>query len=154
MAIPFEELTTVFSFDDFVFRIGELSKMTGVSPRQLRYWEQRGYIKSLDRTDDKRARSYNYAAYVSVKIIKHYLDDGYTLEGAVSQMRSAIKYLTAVRQFIRHSVTSVDFEDGGAVIDLGVFDGGQQKHLYAHTRGTDINYEIRWEQKRLSDLIR
>ena len=32
---------------DFRVGIGDLSQMIGVSTRQLRYWESKGYIKSL-----------------------------------------------------------------------------------------------------------
>lgn len=32
--------------DDLLVGISELSKVTGVSPRQIRYWEQKGFISS------------------------------------------------------------------------------------------------------------
>ncbi|WP_082019979.1 MerR family DNA-binding transcriptional regulator [Fructilactobacillus fructivorans] len=37
-----DKLISSFNMQDFIFRIGEVSKMTGVSPRQLRYWEKKG----------------------------------------------------------------------------------------------------------------
>ena len=35
------------SFDNMQFRIGELARMTGVSTRQLRYWEKQGYVSTI-----------------------------------------------------------------------------------------------------------
>lgn len=32
--------------DELLVGISELSKVTGVSPRQIRYWEQKGYVES------------------------------------------------------------------------------------------------------------
>lgn len=69
----------------FQFRIGELATMTGVSTRQLRYWESKGIISSLEREGEQDARVYNYTAYVTVAVIKEFLDEGYTLKGAVKK---------------------------------------------------------------------
>ena len=33
------------AIDDIQIGIGDMSKSTGVSSRQLRYWEEKGYIK-------------------------------------------------------------------------------------------------------------
>ena len=40
----------------FQFRIGELATMTGVSTRQLRYWESKGIISSLEREGEQDVR--------------------------------------------------------------------------------------------------
>ena len=34
--------------DQLVVGISELSDIVGVSPRQLRYWEQKGFIRSIE----------------------------------------------------------------------------------------------------------
>ncbi|WP_054700709.1 MerR family DNA-binding transcriptional regulator [Secundilactobacillus odoratitofui] len=44
-------IPNLINFEKLVFRIGELSRMTEVSSRQLRYWEQRGYIQAMARSD-------------------------------------------------------------------------------------------------------
>ena len=36
------------AMDDIQIGIGDMSKSTGVSSRQLRYWEEKGYIKSIN----------------------------------------------------------------------------------------------------------
>lgn len=40
------------TFENMRFRIGELARMTGVSTRQLRYWEKQGYVLAIDRGGD------------------------------------------------------------------------------------------------------
>ena len=35
-------------FQNIEVGIGEVSKTVGVSQRQLRYWEEKGYIKQVD----------------------------------------------------------------------------------------------------------
>lgn len=56
--------------DDLLVGISELSKVTGVSPRQIRYWEQKGYIES---TGEKSGnRKFKLPMVVKVEIIKHF----------------------------------------------------------------------------------
>ncbi len=40
--------------DKLIFGIGQVQQITGVSGRQLRYWEEQGYIQSLNQK--KRCR--------------------------------------------------------------------------------------------------
>lgn len=69
--------------DDLLVGISELSKVTGVSPRQIRYWEQKGYIES---TGEKSGnRKFRLPMVIKVEIIKHFLDEGYTLIAAVDK---------------------------------------------------------------------
>ncbi|MDU5334072.1 MerR family transcriptional regulator [Enterococcus sp.] len=69
--------------DDLLVGISELSKVTGVSPRQIRYWEQKGYIES---TGEKSGnRKFKLPMVIKVEIIKHFLDEGYTLIAAVDK---------------------------------------------------------------------
>lgn len=71
--------------DDLLVGISELSKVTGVSPRQIRYWEQKGYIES---TGEKSGnRKFKLPMVIKVEIIKHFLDEGYTLSAAVDKAR-------------------------------------------------------------------
>lgn len=58
------------TFDNLQFRIGELARMTGVSTRQLRYWEKQGYVSAIARDDEQESRLYGFPAYVKVTIIK------------------------------------------------------------------------------------
>ena len=54
------------AFDKLQFGIGDLARMTGVSTRQLRYWEKQGYVKALDRNDDQESRLYGFRAFLKV----------------------------------------------------------------------------------------
>lgn len=75
--------------DDLLVGISELSKVTGVSPRQIRYWEQKGYIES---TGEKNGnRKFKLPMVIKVEIIKHFLDEGYTLTAAVEKHKNVKK---------------------------------------------------------------
>ncbi|OUK22099.1 MerR family transcriptional regulator, partial [Enterococcus faecium] len=63
--------------DQLVVGISELSDIVGVSPRQLRYWEQKGFIRSIE-ADANCPRKYRLPTVIKVELIKNYLDDGFT----------------------------------------------------------------------------
>ena len=64
--------------------IGTASRMTGISRKQIRNWEARGYIPGADRVVCGE-RAYRYFTADQIEIIrkiKSYLDQGYTLAHA------------------------------------------------------------------------
>ena len=72
------------------FSIGTTSKMTGVTQKQIRNWEARGYISKADRVVCGQ-RAYRYFTAEQIEIIrkvKSYLDQGYTLVHASKMARN------------------------------------------------------------------
>lgn len=61
--------------------IGEVAEITGIPIRQLRYWEEKGIIKSLTEQEGKNRR-YDYVNIKKALLIKIHLEEGFTLEGA------------------------------------------------------------------------
>ena len=89
-----------FDFDflnRLVVGIGEVSVITGIPTRQLRYWEDKGIIRSLTEEEGKNRR-YDYRNIKKVLLIKEMLDEGYTLDAAASKVQ---KRLDTVEQALR-----------------------------------------------------
>jgi len=66
------------------FSIGDTARMTGVTQKQIRNWEYRGYIPEAMRVVCGE-RAYRYFSLDQIEIItkiKGYLDQGYTLAHA------------------------------------------------------------------------
>ncbi len=90
-------LKQIFANDNILVGISELSKMCDLSPRQLRYWEQKGYIQSVEeKAGNPVARKYRLFMVVKVLLIKNYMDQGDSLSKAVEK---AEKKFTLVRSF-------------------------------------------------------
>lgn len=67
----------------------EVLDITGISYRQLLYWELKGFVKPLYITIGSREfKRYSDKDIEYLSGIKNFLDEGYTLEGAV---RKALK---------------------------------------------------------------
>ena len=64
-----KELLLDFDFlRKLVVGIGEVSQITGIPTRQIRYWEEKGNIKKI-------------------LLIKELLDEGYTLDASVEKVK-------------------------------------------------------------------
>ena len=63
--------------------IGEVVRLTGVSEKQLRYWQEAGYIK-VERVvcGDRAYRRYTEHDIAMITIIKNKLKEGFNLSNA------------------------------------------------------------------------
>lgn len=129
--------------DQVQFGIGEIAKMTGVSTRQLRYWESKGIIESIDRDGDE-ARVYNYKTYINVAAIKYFLDHDCTLKVAVDKTHELKDAYRTVHKLLFSTVKGVGELDGEEAIDLGYLNAQQKQRLYAKIDDNDqVEYTIK-----------
>ena len=70
--------------------IGEVSDITGVPQRQIRYWESKGIIQSIADEGSKNRR-YQYLDIKKILLIKELLDEGYTLTAAADKVASRME---------------------------------------------------------------
>ncbi|GAB6092778.1 MerR family transcriptional regulator [Furfurilactobacillus curtus] len=131
----------IFSTEKLIFGIGEISRMTGVSTRQLRYWETKGYINSKDRQDEQQQRVYGYATFLKVSGIKTMLDEGYTLAAASAQTDALIQEGLTLRNFVLDAYHGLEEINGRMMLDLGDFDDAGQLRLYAYVEDHHVHYQ-------------
>jgi DNA-binding transcriptional MerR regulator len=87
--------------DKLIIGIGEVSEITKVPTRQIRYWEDKGYISSL--SAEGKNRRYNYLNIKKILLIKELIDEGYTLEASVIKVENRIKMVNeALNKFKKH----------------------------------------------------
>lgn len=135
-------IPNLINFEKLVFRIGELSRMTEVSSRQLRYWEQRGYIQAMARSDQNKARVYDFHTFLEVRIIKRLLDQGYRLPAAVEKMRNIDEEMGFTRQFFSKAFKGVEIVDQQPMINMGYFDDSKKQILYGFYKDGEIRYQL------------
>ena len=82
-----KELLLDFDFlRKLVVGIVEVSQITGIPTRQIRYWEEKGIITSLTE-EEGRNRRYDYLNIKKILLIKELLDEGYTLDASVEKVK-------------------------------------------------------------------
>jgi|SRR5690606_10457248 len=88
-----KDLSFDFDFlDKLVVGIGEVSQITGIPPRQIRYWEEKGIIASLTEEEGKNRR-YNYENIKKMLLIKELLDEGYTLDASAEKVKKRMEMI-------------------------------------------------------------
>lgn len=80
------ELSFDFDFlDKLIVGIGEVSQITGIATRQIRYWEEKKIITSITEEEGKNRR-YNYENIKKMLLIKELIDEGYTLDASAEKV--------------------------------------------------------------------
>lgn len=83
-----EQLSLLLDYDllsKLIVGIGEVSKITGIPTRKIRYWEEKGVIQSVKDTEGS-TRRYNYLNVKKMLLIQEMLDEGFTLDAAVEKV--------------------------------------------------------------------
>ena len=77
-----------------VFSIGEAARITGVTVKQLRHWENREYIPELTRvlSGERSYRKFYSHDLQIISQIKAYIDEGYTVKTAAGKVRKEFNY--------------------------------------------------------------
>ncbi|MDO4903607.1 MAG: MerR family transcriptional regulator [Limosilactobacillus sp.] len=121
----------MFTENKLRISMSELARTTGVSTSQLRYWERKGFIKSNQ--DDKNKNHYfTLLTMFLVFTIKYFLDQGFTLEGAVERAKNKKESGKAVRRFMTEGISKVStLEDGEVEIVMGPLENDPNTEVYA-----------------------
>lgn len=96
----------------------ELSTASGVSGRQLRYWEEKGFIKS-EQSQAGKAHKYTLQTMFKVISIKDLLDQGYTLAKATEIIGQHQHVRHAIRQFVRDNLLKIQEDNDGVQMNIG-----------------------------------
>lgn len=130
------------AFDKLQFGIGDLARMTGVSTRQLRYWEKQGYVKALDRNDDQESRLYGFRAFLKVSIIKQHINDGDTLRTAVIHANEHIDSAMITKHIMKQAFQGLEDFQGTVAVNMGYFDDDETQLLYVFLEDGKVKYRV------------
>lgn len=96
-----QDLSFDFDFlEKLVVGIGEVSQITGIPTRQIRYWEDKGIITSLTEEEGKNRR-YDYKNIKKMLLIKELLDEGYTLDASAEKIKKRMKMIEEMLNKLR-----------------------------------------------------
>lgn len=92
------EIDPLLDFDllkKLVVGIGEVSDITGVPTRKIRYWEEKEIIES-EKEGEGSTRRYNYLNIKKILLIQELLEEGFTLDSAAKKVKDRMKNISEV----------------------------------------------------------
>ncbi|SDZ97461.1 DNA-binding transcriptional regulator, MerR family [Arachidicoccus rhizosphaerae] len=100
-----EDLSFDFDFlDKLIVGIGEVSQITGIPTRQIRYWEDKGIISSLTEEGGKNRR-YDYKNIKKMLLVKELLDEGYTLDASAEKIKNRLGMIEQTLSRLKNTTT-------------------------------------------------
>lgn len=88
----FEDLFDPNLVSKLLVTIGDVSEVTGIPQRKLRYWEDKRIIQSSCQKDGT-TRKFDYLNIKKILLIKELLDEGFTLEASVKKVEDRVEKL-------------------------------------------------------------
>ncbi len=70
--------------------IHEVSSITGIPPRKIRYWVKKGCIETISNGNMRQFDLFNLKKMI---LIQELIDDGYSLDGATNKVNGRIEKL-------------------------------------------------------------
>lgn len=128
---PSPDFRDLFHRGQLTIGISELSRMTGVSPRQLRYWQKKGYIIPKNEDEPGRARIYTMKMVIKAAAMSNLLQTGYTLKAAAAQVDERMRPAQTMYRLLFGRYQGYEVaEDGQLLVDLGKFDPDPAQELF------------------------
>ncbi len=84
-----------------IIGIGEVAEIAGIPQRQLRYWQEKGLIKTVDGAGIT-TRRFNYLEIKKILLIKELLDEGFTLEAAAKKVEKRMELINLTFKKIKN----------------------------------------------------
>ncbi|MDO4912559.1 MAG: MerR family transcriptional regulator [Lactobacillus sp.] len=142
--LPKEKPKHIQILESVEIDINEISKKLDVTPRQLRYWEEKGYIKS--QTTKNHLRRYNIAMAKRIATINFLYKQGYTLARASELANFNENKLKLLFKMIHYFEVNdrVEIDEGKPLsgkILLGKLDDGKEIEL--QIIGNDIKLQVK-----------
>lgn len=98
--ISTNDTTDIMNEFDFLAKlivgIGEVSKITGIPQRQLRYWQAKGIIHTSENDTQSATRRFDYWQIKKILLIKELLDEGFTLDAAAQKVEKRMEIINSV----------------------------------------------------------
>lgn len=137
-----EQINRMINFDHLIFGIGQVSQMTGVSARQLRYWESQGYIEAMNSAKGA-PRQYGLKMVMKIIHISHFQANGYTLQAAVDKASKVSQEIPVLKEFMKLQLNGVTIEEDKSTIDFGYLNSDKQQKIYGILENGTTRFEIK-----------
>ncbi|GKS81278.1 hypothetical protein LPAF129_09640 [Ligilactobacillus pabuli] len=134
-------LQQIMQPDNILMSIRDAARASNVTDTQVRYWVKSGYLKTVKA--DNGAIKLPYDQIVIIRMIKTFLDEGYTLNGAVKKTQETKDLGRSIHHLVFSSFHNIERQGDETIFDLGPLEGEPDKHIFAIETPEKITYVVK-----------
>lgn len=127
--------------DNILLSIRDAARASNVTDAQVRYWIKNGYLRTVKADNGAIKLPYNQIA--SIRMIKFFLDNGYTLSGAAKKTQENKDIVRSIRHLVFSSIHNIGKQGNKTIFDLGPIDKDPEKHIFGIETPEKITYIIK-----------
>lgn len=127
--------------DNILLSIRDAARASNVTDAQVRYWIKNGYLRAVKADNGAIKLPYNQIA--SIRMIKFFLDNGYTLSGAAKKIQENKDIARSIRHLVFSSIHNIGKQGNKTIFDLGPIDKDPEKHIFGIETPEKITYIIK-----------
>src|SRR5699024_1422783 len=127
--------------DNVLVSVKDAARASDVTDTEVRYWVKGGYLKTVKA--DNGAIKLPYDQIVIIRMIKTFLDEGYTLNGAVKKTQETKDLGRSIHHLVFSSLHNIERQGDETIFDLGPLEGEPDKHIFAIETPEKITYVVK-----------
>lgn len=145
------KIPQIIDSSDITVGLSDVAKASKVSSTQIRYWTKKGYLKSKKSPKNQETSTkFPIVSIINARLIKHYLDEGYTLTASVNHMK---KHQTSVKNFrdaLFKRIKDIEKKDHKTIINLGTFEPNPHKNIFLQINSGKATFFLQSKRANIS----
>ncbi|KRL03591.1 hypothetical protein FC81_GL001847 [Liquorilactobacillus capillatus DSM 19910] len=129
----------VFEQSNLYLGFTELASITDVPQNKLRYWSQKGYIRTCD---SNKKNHFKFDAVFQIYTIKFFQNKGFTLAAAAQKAAYYSQTFREIKAATHLRLQKIEKTPECTIIDLGQFDPDPSKRLILRVEGDQSRFEL------------
>ena len=134
-------LHSIIDPDKILLSIRDAARAGNVTDAQVRYWIKSGYLKTVKA--DNGAIKLPFTQIGSIRMIKSFLDEGYTLSGAAQKTEENKDINRSIHHLLSAGIQNIEHHDDKTVFDLGPLEDEPEKHVFGVETPEKVTYIIK-----------
>ncbi len=126
--------------DNVMLSFRDAARAGKVTTAQLRYWVKSGYLHTV--AAENGTPKLPYDQLIDIRMIKHYLDEGFTLAVATKKAGEEKALANSLRQLFIDGIQGVSHQGETTVFDLGPLADDPTHHVYCLERAGKLSYTL------------
>ncbi len=127
--------------DKILLSIRDAARAGDVTDTQVRYWIKNHFLKTVKA--ENGAIKLPYGEIAKIRMIKSFLDSGYTLSAAAKKTQENADLARSFSHLVLAGIQHVERKGKTTIFDLGPIENDPEKHIFVHETPEKITYEIK-----------